>query len=133
MKSQRVWAAAWLALVMVLVLGGLASAHHSRAGIYDDDRLVETEGVVAEWRWRNPHVYLVWDVTDEHGNVVQWTGEMSSVTSMMSEGLTRSTFVPGQQGTFTVIPATSGAPQGELVKAVMADGTVPLDRGRGQD
>ena len=128
MIMQRVWAMAVLVLVLVAILGGLASAHHGRAGIYDTDRRIEMDGVVSEWRWRNPHTYLVWDVTDDQGKVVGWTGEMSSTTSMMSEGLTRRTFQAGQEGTFTIIPATAGTPQGELIKVVLTDGTVLVDR-----
>ena len=128
MKIQRVWATAVLVLMSVVILGGLASAHHGRAGIYDTDRRIEMDGVVSEWRWRNPHTYLVWDVTDDQGKVVGWTGEMSSTTSMMSEGLSRRTFQAGQEGTFTIIPATAGTPQGELIKVVLTDGTVLVDR-----
>jgi hypothetical protein len=128
MRIQRVWATAVLVLMSVVILGGLASAHHGRAGIYDTDRRIEMDGVVSEWRWRNPHTYLVWDVTDDQGKVVGWTGEMSSTTSMMSEGLSRRTFQAGQEGTFTIIPATAGTPQGELIKVVLTDGTVLVDR-----
>ena len=128
MRNERVLATAVLASMFVVIFAGLASAHHGRAGIYDTDRRVEMKGVVSEWRWRNPHTYLVWDVTDDQGNVVAWTGEMSSTTSMMSEGLSRNTFKAGQEGTFTIIPATAGTPQGELVKMVLTDGTVLVDR-----
>ena len=128
MRVRRMFAVPVLAVVLLLTLGGLVSAHHSRAGVYDLDATITMEGVVAEWRWRNPHVFLLWDVTDADGNVVRWTGELSSVISMRSEGLRRDTFKPGQAVTVTGIPALSGAPQTELLKVVMADGQVPLDR-----
>ena len=50
------------------------------------------------------------------------------VASMMSEGLSRRTFQAGQEGRFTIIPATAGTPQGELIKVVLTDGTVLVDR-----
>jgi hypothetical protein len=121
-----------LAVVLVLISGGLLAAHHSRAGIYEaDEKRIEMKGVVTEWRWRNPHVFLVWESKDSTGKSVQWTGELSSVTSMMSEKLTRNTFKAGQEVTISVVPARAGTPQGLLVKVVMADGSVPLDRTRG--
>jgi hypothetical protein len=121
-----------LVVMLVLISGGLVSAHHSRAGIYEqDDKRIEMKGVVTEWRWRNPHVFLVWETKDASGKAVQWTGELSSVTSMMSEKLTRSSFKAGQEVTISVVPARAGTPQGLLVKVVMADGSVPLDRTRG--
>jgi hypothetical protein len=121
-----------LALVLVLILGGVVSAHHSRAGIYEtDDKRIEMKGTVTEWKWRNPHVFLVWNAKDSNGKVVQWTGELSSVTSMMSEKLTRTSFKAGQEITVSVVPARAGTPQGLLVKVVMEDGSVPLDRTQG--
>ena len=129
MRVRRMLAVPVLTAILLLTLGGLVSAHHSRAGVYEsNDTTITMEGVVAEWRWRNPHVFLLWDVTDADGNVVRWTGELSSVISMRSEGLRKDTFKPGQAATFTGIPARSGAPQTQLLKVVMADGQVPLDR-----
>ena len=114
------------------VLAERVSAHHSRAGIYEtNDKVITMEGVVAEWQWRNPHVFLVVDTTKPDGSKVQWTGELSSVNSMTSEGMSRTTLKPGDKITFSVVPARSGAPQGLLVKVIMADGKVPLDRTRG--
>jgi hypothetical protein len=132
MRIQRVVGLAMLALLLAPVFGGLVWAHHSRAGIYEtDDKRIEMKGVVTEWRWRNPHVFLVWESKDNTGKAVQWTGELSSVTSMMSEKLTRNSFKPGQEVTISVVPARKGTPTGLLVKVVMADGSVPLDRTQG--
>jgi hypothetical protein len=89
------------------------------------------KGVVTEWRWRNPHVFLAWNVKDDKGNVVEWVGELSSITSMASEGMNRNSFKGGEEITVSVAPARSGAPQGQLLKVVMADGKVSIDRTRG--
>ena len=119
-------------LVMGWSLADRVAAHHSRTGIYEtNDKTITMEGVVAEWQWRNPHVFLVVDTKKPDGTSVQWTGELSSTNSMLSEGMTRNTLKPGDKVTFSVVPARSGAPQGLLVKVIMADGKVPLDRTRG--
>ena len=55
------------------MLGGVASAHHSMAG-YDSNKQITLQGVVSEYTWRNPHVWVVWSVKDDAGKVVQWTG-----------------------------------------------------------
>ena len=34
----------------------VASAHHSRAAIYDLDAMIEAEGRITEMLWRNPHI-----------------------------------------------------------------------------
>lgn len=133
MKSQRVSAIVAVALVVVfLTAGSLVSAHHSRAGVYEPrDKDITMKGVITEWRWRNPHVFLVWKTKDAKGTDVEWTGELSSITSMVSEGVDRNTFKAGQEATLTVSPARSGAPQSQLLKVVLADGKAPIDRTRG--
>jgi hypothetical protein len=127
MRTLRFGAA--VAFVTVAFLAGArASAHHSRAG-YDQakDKLTTINGVVAEVIWRNPHVYLTWDAKDEKGAVVRWTGEFSSPATMLSEGLSRDTFKPGDPLTFTFMPTKAGTPQGLVIRIVRPDGKVVID------
>jgi hypothetical protein len=133
MRIQRFTAIVALALVVgSLVVTIPVSAHHSRAGVYEpNEKMITMKGVVTEWRWRNPHVFLVWNVKDKDGKNVEWVGELSSITSMQSEGMSRASFKGGEEIEVTVAPARSGAPQGQLLKVVMADGKVPLDRTKG--
>ena len=133
MRNHRVLAIAVFALVVASsILAGTLSAHHSRAGVYEPrDKDISMKGVITEWRWRNPHVFLVWKTKDAKGADIEWTGELSSITSMVSEGVDRNTFKAGQEATLTVSPARSGAPQSQLLKVVLADGKTPIDRTRG--
>ena len=128
MRTVRPSAVAFLVATVAILLGAVASAHHSRAG-YDTakDRLTTLDGVVAEILWRNPHVYLTWDAKDEKGTVVRWTGEFSSTATMMSEGLSRDTFKPGDPLTVTFMPAKAGTPQGLVIRIVRPDGKVVID------
>src|SRR5438128_2704342 len=95
MRTLRL-AAAVAVVTVAFLTSGVASAHHSRAG-YDTakDRLTTLNGVIAEVIWRNPHVYVTWDSKDDKGAVVRWTGELSSPPTMLSEGLSKNTFKPG--------------------------------------
>ena len=117
--------------LVFLMLGGLVfSAHHSRTG-YENERTVTLTGVVTEFRWRNPHTFLVWTVTDENGKEVEWAGEMLSIQTVTSWGLTRNSFQPGDEVTVTAFPATRGAPVSIIQKVVMtADGSVVVDQTR---
>ena len=126
MRTQRVWAIVVFALIFTL-LGGLVSAHHSVVG-YERKKTITLKGVVAEWRWRNPHAFLVFDVKDESGKVVQWTGELQSPLSMVALGLSRSSFKPGDEVTVTGYPASKGTPQSIIQKIVNADGKVMINR-----
>lgn len=128
MRTPRPSAVAFAVIALVFLLGAAASAHHSRAG-YDSakEHLVTQNGVVAEVQWRNPHVYLMWDVKDDKGTLVHWTGEFSSPTTMLSEGMSRATFKTGDPITVTFMPAKAGTPYGLVIKIVRPDGKVVLD------
>src|SRR5437773_9773061 len=93
MRIQRMMAIVLFAAVVLLMAGTSVLAHHSRAGIYEpNSKMITMKGTVTEWRWRNPHVFLVWNVKDNSGKVVEWIGELSSITSMQSEGMNRNSF-----------------------------------------
>ena len=128
MRTRRLSAVAFAVVTLTLQLGVVASAHHSRAG-YDTakDKLTTLNGVVTEVIWRNPHVFLIWDSKDDKGSVVKWTGEFSSPATMISEGLSRTTFKAGDPLTLTFMPTKAGTPQGLVIKIVRPDGKVVID------
>lgn len=128
MRTPRPSAAAFTVLSLVLLLGTLISAHHSRAG-YDSTagKLATNNGTVSNVIWRNPHVFVVWDVKDGSGSFVKWTGELSSPSTMISEGMSRDTFKTGDPITATFMPAKAGTPHGLLIKVVRPDGKVVID------
>ena len=62
-----------------LLLVQTTHGHHSSVGIYDEENLVEIEGVVTSLRWRNPHPTFTVEVEDENGESVEWEIETGSV------------------------------------------------------
>jgi hypothetical protein len=131
---QRALVVAILCVALFAILGGVGLAHHSRAGVYEtNDKMITMKGTVVEWKWRNPHTFLVWQTKDANGKAVEWTGELSSITTMIAEGMNRNSFKPGEEVTITTVPALSGSPQSLLVKVVTADGRVPIDRLKGRN
>src|SRR2546427_7220751 len=98
MTTKRVCSAVLFALMVVFpITNGILSAHHSKAHYESDDKQKTFKGTVVEYQWRNPHVYVVWDVKDDSGKVVRWTGELSSVTTSIADGLTKSSLKPGDE------------------------------------
>ena len=51
----------------LLTISGLAFAHHGSIVSYDIHKIVTMEGTVTEFQWRNPHVYVMYDVKDAQG------------------------------------------------------------------
>ncbi len=127
MRIQRVLAATFAVVLVSLMLGGVVSAHHGRAGYNTAGSGITVKGVVTEYRWLNPHVFILWNVKDDKGTPVTWTGEFSSPSSMLSEGMSKATFKPGDEIGVTVIPAKGGQPYGLVLKIVRADGKVVVD------
>jgi hypothetical protein len=73
-----------------------AYAHHSSA-IFDLERAVTLEGVVTEYEWANPHVYLYVDTGSDGGETGVWEVEASAPSIMVLRGWSPGTFSPGDR------------------------------------
>jgi hypothetical protein len=125
MRSQKVFGVAILSFVIVFGLStGIVFAHHSNAEY--TNKLTKMEGTVVEYRWRNPHVTVVWDSKDETGKVVRWRGELASITTVMGSGLTKDSLKPGQVVKMSVYPSKLGSPESVIQYIERLDGTVVL-------
>jgi len=124
MRTHRVFSlAAFVLCTIFSLLVGIVSAHHSQAGYETEDKIRTLKGVVAEYRWRNPHVVIIWDVKDDKGNVVQWAGEMPSVTSVIAQGMSKNSLKQGDEVVVTGLPSRSGTEC--LIRTIKrADGTL---------
>lgn len=128
MRTTRVFAVAVFALIVVFAMrSGMVLAHHSRAHYESDDKQKTLKGTVAEYKWRNPHVFVVWSVKDDGGKVVEWTGELSSLTTSIADGLTKNSLKPGDEITVLAIPSKGGTPEALIRKITKADGKVIVD------
>jgi hypothetical protein len=127
MRFERFVAIVVLAAALFPFSGGPLWAHHSVAG-YDTQKEVALHGVIKEFNWRNPHVYVVWEVKDANGKVVEWAGEMNSPTSMIQVGMNRNSLKAGDEVVITVNPSKTNNPLGVIRKITMADGRLIVDR-----
>lgn len=76
-------------LMLLCLAPMISAAHHSFAGFYDADQIVEIEGIVKSVSWRNPHGSLTIDVTDESGETTVWQIETGSISVLRIRGLDR--------------------------------------------
>src|SRR5579885_2832523 len=64
-----------LAALVLLLTGAPVFAHHGTGVSYDASKPLTMKGVVTEFRYANPHPQLFFDVKDDKGEVVHWSGE----------------------------------------------------------
>ncbi len=127
MKADRILAMIAFACLMVLpVFTGVTWAHHSAAHYGKTEKTFK--GTVVEFKWRNPHVYIVWDSKDESGNVRRWIGELASVTSSIADGMNKDSVKPGDEVAVTAYPSSAGTPESLIRKITKPDGTVLVQR-----
>ena len=130
MRAHGVLAVVLFALIAALtVSGGVVWAHHSMAG-YDMGKVIILEGVVSEYTWRNPHVWVVWEVKDDSGKAVRWIGELPAINTDLSLGMTKNSLKTGDEVAVTANPSKLGTPEGRVMKIVKKDGTVVMDLDR---
>jgi Family of unknown function (DUF6152) len=126
MQFLRVFALA----VSVLMPGAVVSAHHSAA--HYSKQAMTTRGVVVEYRWRNPHVYVVWEVKGKAGEITHWVGELSSVTTMISDGMTKDSLKQGEEIEVIACPSMNpGSTEAWIRTIKKANGIVVVDSSRG--
>ena len=81
-------------------------AHHGSRVSYDLSKQLTMKGVVTEYQYQNPHIYILYDVRDESGNVAHWGVETNSPIVQARWGWDKHTLKPGDEiitGTYQVI------------------------------
>ena len=123
--NNRITSALTVILGVGLVSTGVL-AHHG-AAVYDSDRTVEVVGKITRFEFVNPHVLIYAAVTDSEGEVVEWSGELTSPNRLARAQ--RSTvkwhkdiFQPGDDVTLIGNPARNGAPSLRLREVIDGDG-----------
>jgi hypothetical protein len=106
-----------------------ALAHHSFA-MFDRTKEVTIKGTVKAFNYTNPHSWLDILVTDEKGDVKQWSFEMEGPSSLMRSGIKPGSLKPGEKITVKAWPLRDGRPAGAAINITKEDGTV-LDPRKG--
>ena len=97
-------------------------AHHSTAVNFNRDVEISVEGVIIEYRFQNPHVQILLDVTNDDGEVEHWMVEMSAKNQLLRNGWKGDEFVVGTR--ITVFGSEGYRPRSTLLRrAIMPDGT----------
>lgn len=114
------------AVVGLGVVAPSVAGHHSTNAMYDESRTVEVTGTVVQWRFVNPHPYLVVEMTT-NGKTEKWDLSFggSAVSHLKRQGYTAESFKIGEVIVAKGQPATSETTRGILVRGGITrkDGT----------
>jgi Family of unknown function (DUF6152) len=108
-----------------------AMAHHGTGASYDLSKPITLHGTVTEFHYANPHPQLFFDVTDDKGNVVHWSGEFYPNPSQLQQGgwgkrRSEAALAQGTKISVTVAPSRAGTQVGAILKLLNDKGEVLL-------
>lgn len=108
-------------LLLLCALGGSVQAHHSFA-MFDRARATEISGMVKQFQWTNPHVWIQLLVHDSQGGTDEWGIECTSINFMARRGWDHETLKAGDQVTLAIFPLKDGSKGGSFVRVVTLNG-----------
>ena len=119
--GTSVLAAVFVMLGLLISAPGLA--HHSFAG-YEPELQVKFSGVVTEFTWANPHVYIRMDAPDKaSGKTRNWLIECANPGILNRVGWRFNMVKTGDTITVIVAPLRNGEPAALLKQIQLKDGT----------
>ena len=74
---------------------GPGLAHHASTPFYDPETVVELQGSVTRFVFRNPHAFLFLDVEDEGGQISEWQVELGAPVGLRRVGWTPDSLAVG--------------------------------------
>lgn len=114
------------AACLLWISAGPLLAHHSTA-IYDTSERVTLTGVVKEFQYTNPHIWIQLYVTDESGETHEYGIEGGSPNFLKRRGWTARALQPGDEVSVLIHPLHDGQRGGTLISVTLADGSTLED------
>jgi len=112
-----------VALAAILIPALAARSHHSNSA-YQVDEIITLTGTVTEWRWSNPHTWLLMVVEDDNGEETEWAVEGRAPGILGRAGWDPTILQAGETVTVHASPAKDGSAVGIIARVTKADGTV---------
>lgn len=84
---------------LVLVLWAAAAAHHSFGAVYLESDMIEVDGRIVEFQYKNPHswVHVRGSERSGVGEERVYSAEWVSTSQLENEGITKTTLKPGDK------------------------------------
>ena len=110
-----------------------AQAHHAASAVFSDET-IEIEGIVTEFNFKNPHVNILINVTDDSGAETLWMATAPAPVSLRRSGWSADSIRKGQYLRITGMKSLDGGPmilaenetwdEGGIVQLDPVDGSV---------
>jgi hypothetical protein len=97
-------------------------AHHSFSAEYDAQNRRTLRGVITRVDWVNPHAWIHMDAKDSAGKLESWTIETSSPNTLLREGFTKESLLPGTAVSIDGYPAKTGENKLKGVTILLKEG-----------
>jgi hypothetical protein len=107
---------------LILLTDALPAAAHHSAAMYDRAHPRTLEGVVKDFQWTNPHVWIQVVVPDSRGGSEMWGVECTSVNFMTRRGWSKETLKPGDKVVLSVSPLKDGSNGGGFLNLTSLNG-----------
>ena len=119
-----------IALVATSTLAAVAALAHHGAAPYDGDVTKTVIGTVTNFRFTNPHVLIYVDVVEDDGEIVNWSGELTSPNRLAraaggaggNVNWNKDILRPGDIIELSGNPARNGAPSLRLRRVIDSNG-----------
>ena len=100
-----------------------AQAHHAFGKVFMD-KVVTLNGTIEEFRWTQPHGWVLLDVQNPDASTSSWSIETAPPTVLSRRGWGPKTLVRGQRVRLTLHPWRDGGLGGSLIDVALPDGRV---------
>ena len=88
-----------LIALVSLVASVFVSAHHSHSNL-DRNNIQQHRGVVTEYSWKSPHVFIKVSAPNQAGEVVEYSIELLHPPAMQRRGWSKDSYKPGDSITW---------------------------------
>src|SRR5438094_7966329 len=108
------------AVTAAILFDAAAFSHHG-ASAYDRSNRITLKASITEFKWTNPHVYILFDALDPKGDTDHWSCESIDPGMLSKHGWARRTLNFGDPVTISASRAKSGSKDLLLDKLILAD------------